>query len=188
MTDTNVENTNPLPGEDENQNPKEGDVSQSTPQGTEKREKQAWYEQRKIAKLQKEQEKELNELKAKLERGELKPTDEDVDDILSSKDMRIRELETERFLDNNPAYATHKQAILSAINEPRYQNLTADEVARVVASAPVMEDNARKESIGAHSTGTGYSARDMRKTPPASPQPGTKEMESFIQQIKMGNR
>lgn len=159
MTDTNVEN--PEQGAS-TQEPIATESPTTTAQQS-KQEKQNWYARRQQEKLRKKQEAEAEELQAKIERGELFAGPDDVEELVFEKEQENRILRTEIFLRDNGPFSAYKDEILAAAKEPRYASLTPEELAKVVAADKLLDSTQNKETITAHATGTGASAREAMR-------------------------
>ena len=163
MTDETkvVETIAPDKVEDVTKNtPEQGDTAKQVQHSGEKAH---WYRVRQMEKLKKKQDEEIALLKAQLDSGELKPDDDDVAEVLVAKEMEIKKLKAEQLFVQNGEFGAHKDKILEAIDNPKYANLSPEEIAKLVIADELIANKSSSDKIQAHNTGTGASAREAFK-------------------------
>lgn len=197
MTVDNNENMNPpsTPTGAHTETVASNEVGENSSQGSSavpshdtqsKQEKELWYQKRQKQKLEKEYAAKMADLESKIASGELKPTDEDVAEALQEKDVHVKTLEAKAFALENPLYKDHAQKIQEAVANPKYMNLSVEEVAKLVVADELLAATKESQLANTHDTGTGISARGAHKITIDPAKLPRKDFELYTQQVMSG--
>lgn len=115
----------------------------------------------KMDKVEQELAEEEKLLDQQIRNGEVKDPNI-LQEMLREKEEKIRAHELEKLVAQQPELAQHKEKIESALKDPRYANLSLDEVARLAAGVAVEQMREKEEQIKQSATPAAASARGLR--------------------------